>query len=377
MPVALVVALSLTLCACAATQSAATQSAASQSSAAQSSVGLVIRGQKDRVFSNLKIATASGSCVVIENSTNITIRNSQIGPCGQSDGQKHGIAVLASSGVRIYDSYIHPEHRAQHCCDTGNGVFVKGSSDVLVQGNVIAYGESNVQAIEARGLRVIGNYLLNPQGPFPRGLQVQAWLSHDILVEGNYTFASTDREKFTMPEHQEDALNFGNGAGFIARGNYLRGGESSVSGCGIMADEGADDALFQDNTLLDVGTCGIGIASGQRQAVRGNRVLLRKPMEKAGNTAVYVWNQYKKPCGPVEFKNNVATMLRADGTQSGYWDGRGCGTVVTAGNTWDEAARRKLTPPEKKLPPPPIPPRPFACAAVSPYTNQTKVATCK
>lgn len=339
--------------------------------------GLVISGQSNREYRGLKISTKSGSCVTIVNSTNITIRESQIGPCGTSSGLKHGISVQGSTGIRIYDSYIHPEHRATKCCDTGNGIFLTSTSDVTIQGNVIAFGESNVQAVkDVSGLKVIGNFLLNPQGPFPRGLQVQAWYSRDVLVEGNYTLSSND-PRYGFPQYQEDALNFGNGSGFVVRNNYVQGG-TAVSGCGILADDGADDVLFENNAVLDTSGCGIGIASGVRQVVRGNKVLSRTPQPKAGNTALYVWKQYpQKPCGPTEIVNNIATTLRADGTQSGYWNGGGCDPVTLDGNVWDRRAQLLLEPVATKLPPPAIPPRPFACAARSPFTNQTGVAACR
>lgn len=331
--------------------------------------GLVIRGKKDLLLKNLRISTKTGSCITIFDSTNITIQESQIGPCGKEGGQKHGIKIEKSSGIQIYDSYIHPEHRAKECCDNGDAIFMENASKITIQGNVIAYGESNVEAVRnVQELKVVGNFLLNPQGVFPRGQHVQAWHSRDVLVENNYALSSRAAQ-YVMPENQEDALNFGFGNRFIARGNYLRGGQS-VSGCAIMADEAASDSVFENNVAVDTGQCGIGIANGERNAIKGNKVLIRNPVPKAGNTAIYVWNQDPGPCGPTQILQNIATTLRTDGTHSGYWNGGGCEPVTLAGNVWNEAALRQLEPADRRLPPPLIPPQPFACAIRTPYTNQ-------
>jgi len=337
--------------------------------------GLVIRNRKNLVLRNLKISTRSGSCISIHGSTNITIRESQIGPCGKEGGQKHGIKVEDSNGISIYDSYIHPEYRAPQCCDTGNSIQLERASNVIIQGNVIAYGETNIEAVRTvANLQVIGNFLLNPQGIWPRGENVQAWNSSDVLVENNYTLASRDPQ-YLMPENVEDSLNFGFGNRFVARGNYIVGGQS-VSGCAIITDEGASDSLFENNIALDTGQCGIGVGNGERNVMRGNRVLIRNPVPKGGNTAMFVWNQDPRPCGPTQVLNNIATTLRADGTHSGYWDGGGCAPVTLQGNIWNEAALKLLEPAAQKLPAPPIPPSPKACAPRSPYTNQKNFALC-
>jgi hypothetical protein len=195
-------------------------------------------------------------------------------------------------------------------------------------------------------------------------------------VRNNYTLSSTDIKIYKYPDDQQDSINFGLGSGFVAGNNYVTGGHSR-SGCGLIADEGADNVRFSDNRLVDTGGCGIGVASGTKQVIVGNRIINRTPIGGAGNTALYVWNQYRRvACGPVEIGKNVATEIRKDGSQSGFWNGGGCQPVRLRDNRWNEAARRLLTPPDKKLPPPLIPPKPSHCVVESPYSSQTKWPAC-
>ena len=172
------------------------------------------------------------------------------------------------------------------------------------------------------------------------------------------------------PEVEEDSINFGFGANFVAINNYVTGGHSP-SGCGLIADEGANGVLFLGNRLLDTGQCGIGIASATNQFAYHNDILNRTPVNGGGNTALYVWNQYSKACGPVAVTHNIATEMRKDGTQSGFWNGGGCEPVTLTDNTWDEAALKRLTPVITKLAPPRIPPEPRNGVAKSPYSTQT------
>jgi hypothetical protein len=332
---------------------------------------IVIRNQRHRVYAGLDVATASGDCIDVTDSYDITIERSQIGPCGGN-----GITAGGGGKIRIYDSYIHPETLAGGCCDSNDGILLQGTSNVLIQGNVVAYGESNVEAPQGvTGLSVVGNFLLNPRGPYPRGQNVQAWHSSGVAVRDNYTLSSRNK-RYLYPDEQEDSINFGIGSGFAAYGNYVTGGQSA-SGCGLIADDGADQARFVDNRVVNSGQCGIGIASGTKQLVARNRVYNANPVPGGGNTAIYVWNQYPSvACGPVTVAHNVATEIRKNGTQSGFWNGGGCEPVTLLGNTWDEAARKLLTPVRKKLPPPPIPPQPRGCVIQSPYSNQTKWPPC-
>ena len=345
---------------------------------AQASGPLVIQHQRHRVYTGLQIASGKNQdCVRIIDSYDITIENSEIGPCGGN-----GVKISGGSNIQIYDNYIHPEIHTTKCCDFNDGVVARSTSQIIVQGNVIAYSESNVEAPErVIGLTVIGNFLLNPRGgnPSSRGQNVQAWKSSNVVVLNNYALSSLDTTKYLYPENQEDSINFGIGSSFFAGNNYITGGHSP-SGCGLIADDGANSVQFIGNRLVDTGECGVSIATGTSQLMDHNQVLNRTPVDSpdSGNVALVVWNQYRRePCGPVTVTHNIATEIRKDGTQTGFQNLGGCGPVTQDGNTWDAAAQELLSPPETKMPPPLIPPEPRNCVAKSPYSTQTNWPPCK
>jgi hypothetical protein len=358
---------------------------------AQASRQLVIKNESDKIYSGLNITTSGKEngvpidCVVIIDSTNITIEDSQIGPCGGNGIHIYNSSAPVTSGIYIFDNYIHTETHDPNpndCCDNNDGVFVDGTSQVTIQGNVIAYGESNIEANGATGtvagVTVVGNFLLNPRGGNPsyRGQNFQAWDATNVVVLNNYTLSSRDKTKYLYADDQEDSINFGTGTGFLASHNYITGGHSP-SGCGLIADEGANSILFLGNQLFNTGQCGIGIASGNNQLVDHNELFEAVPISGGGNTAVYVWNQYSEACGPVAVTHNIATEILKDGTYNSFWYGGGCDPLTRYGNTWDAAAQKLLTPPETKMPPPLIPPQPRNCVARSPYSTQTGWPACK
>ena len=339
-----------------------------------------LSGQNGTIVENLHITNPSGDCVVISNSTNITVRRSEIGPCGGN-----AVKISGGSGVAIYDSYIHPEKPlVTDCCDNHDGIFASNTSNLSIQGNVIAYGESNIEVNGTATVTVTGNFLLNPINSNPslpadgqsRGQNFQAWSgSSNVTVANNYALSSTDTSKYLFAENQEDSINFGLTTGIVVRGNYITGGHSP-SGCGLISDDQANVAQFVNNILLDTGQCGIGIADGTNQVVDSNRVLNRTPVQGGGNTAIYVWKQYSGACGSVTVSNNIATETNTSGAQSGFWNGGGCEPVTLTSNTFDAAAQTLLGSPSQTMPPPRIPPAPKDCIVVSPFTNNTSLPAC-
>jgi len=254
-------------------------------------------------------------------------------------------------------------------------VVTYNTSDITIQGNVIAFSESNVEAQSGSNhINVIGNFLLNPRGPFPRGQNFQACQATNLLVQDNYALSSVDTQKYPYSEVQEDSINFWRSDDFIAEGNYVTGGHSG-SGCGVIADDSADRGQIRNNILVDTGQCGISIADGNNQVVDGNMVLNRTPVNGGGNTAIMVWKQYSQ-CGPVTVSNNIAYEIKPDGSLSGYWNGGGCEPVTESNNVWDQAAYNALTPVAQKIPPPLIPPQPKNCVVNSPYSTQSSLPRC-
>ncbi len=344
---------------------------------------LVIEGQRDVVISNVHITSTTGNCISITKSINITVENSEIGPCGTASGMSrgNGISLTNSNHIYIYDNYIHVETSTSRCCDRHDGIWGNdGNQNVTIQGNVIAYGESNIEFTGGNSSVIVtGNFLLNPRGPQPRGQNFQCWgkgpdhVCRAVIVQNNYALSSLDTAKYLYPENQEDSINFGFTNGAIVQDNYVTGGHSH-SGCGVIADDRADSMRFEKNLLLNTGQCGIGIADGINQLVSGNKIYNTTPVPRAGNTAIYVWKQYGSPCGPTVISNNIADMILANKRHNTYWDGGGCNAELS-NNTFNAAAHRLLMQLTNVFPTPLIPPQPKKCVASSPYTTNTTAAT--
>jgi acid phosphatase len=341
---------------------------------------VTVSGQSGVTIQNLHITNPNGDCVTVTNSTNITIRQSEIGPC-----KVNGVVVSGGNTISVLDNFIHPEGTLSGCCDVTDGVFTNGTSNLTIQGNVIAYGEANIEASGQTNLKVIGNFLLNPRGGADsRGQNVQVWANNSTtLVQNNYTLSSTDTNTYKFAEVQEDSINFGAfpagpfTTGVVVQNNYVTGGHSN-SGCGMIADTGANSVQFLTNIIVNSGQCGIGIADGTNQVVDGNKILNTTPVSGGGNTGIYVWKVTSSDpaCGPVQISNNVVSAIDSSGAANSFWNGGGCGTVTMTNNTFDAAALQALSPASQKLPPPPIPPQPANCAIASPFSNNTSVPAC-
>jgi len=351
--------------------------------ASQLSPPIVISGQNGTVIENLTITSTSGDCVTIINSTNITIQNSEIGPCAGN-----GIRISGGGGINIFDSYIHPETQSLQCCDNNDGIFAKNVQTLLVQGNVIAYSESNIEVQGSSDVTATGNLLLNPRGAVGttvRGDNFQCAgynnagtivACSNVTVENNYTLSSTDTTAYLYPEDVQDSINFYNTNTILAQGNYITGGHSS-SGCALNADTGANSADFEQNIVVDTGQCGVAIHDGTNQIMNANKVIITNPVPGAGNTAMVV-DQGKNtlPCGPVQVSNNIAALIQTNGTATGFHQGPGCTPVTLTNNTFGAAAVTSLTPSSTVLLPPLIPPQPKNCVVLSPYSTQTSSPSC-
>jgi Right handed beta helix region len=344
--------------------------------------------------------------------SNVTFENSDIGPCGG-----RGVYINGGSGNSVYDSYIHVETTAGGCCDGYDGVFVNGSNSDTIQGNVVAYGETNIQTFNANNTVITGNFLLNPQGPFPRGEQIQTGVGTTVTITNNLLVSTPDSNlgpaigtsssapilygQDNTSNRPSDNLSIYVTQNADVENNYITGGldaktpysggAQDAAGCGLIADGSSslapNNARFINNILVNTGECAIGIATGTNQTVTGNKSISLNP-NTGGNTADYVWNQYSPACGPVLLKGNIGTLIRSNGYASGYWNGGGCAAVTCDGtnpnidscNTFDYGSGRTaynaLIADPAITTPPLIPPMPKNCVATSPYSTQTSLPPC-
>jgi hypothetical protein len=352
----------------------------------QSSGPVVITGQNGTVIQGLRITSTSGNCVTITNSTNITIENSEIGPCAGN-----GVVISGGSGTNIYDSYIHPETQATTCCDHNDGIFASDTQNLVIQGDVIAYGEDNIQVDGSSGITVSGNFLLNPRNNAPngaRGHQFQSWAnSTSVVVINNYALSSSDTSEYLYASAVQDAISFGKTTNFSAQNNFINGGQPPY-GCAIIADTTTNNGSFTYNSVLDSGNCGIEIASGNHNTIDHNRVLNRNPNSN-GETpvALSVWASYfsrtGETCSYGTVTNNIAAIKQLDGS---YANGlfapssgsTSCFPLTESGNTLDAAAVPILTTPSVNsvFPTPAIPPQPKSCVVTSLYSTQTAMPPC-
>jgi hypothetical protein len=363
--------------------SVSSSSAASVDFAAMQSSGpIVIKNQNGTVIQGLRITSTTGNCVQVINSINLTNQNSDIGPCSGGSVDSDAIKISSSDGVYVYDNYIHPEALSPGCCDHEDGIFVQTTVDgpaqnITIQGNVVAYGETNIEMINVNTANVIGNFLLNPRGPYPRGAQFQCGTNcKNITVKNNYTLDSADTTKYKYPGNQYDSINFGTVDPFVVQGNYVTGGRTT-SGCGLIADTGANNGQFLSNLVLNSGQCGIGIASGSH-IVDSNKVYNTTPVTGGGNVGIYVGSP-NNSCGPVTVSNNFSDFIEPDGTHNGYHAGTCQGvmpSITTTNNTFNASADPLLTPVDSVFPTPMIPPEPKNCVASSPYSTQVGWPAC-
>ena len=343
------------------------------------SPGVVVQGQTGTVIENQRLSSTTGPCLTITNSTDITVRNSEIGPCGSN-----AISITGGTGIKILDSYIHAEVPAvlankAGCCDSGDNIYAINTTNLLVQGNVIAWGEANIWLANGVTNAVIkGNFLLNPQNNGSRGHQIGvAGTSSSVTIDRNYLLSSSNTSRYIHAARQEDAINIQGPAGPLVQNNYIQGG-LSASGCGIIAEEGTNNANFNHNVLVDTGQTGICIEAGSNHVVDANQITGTNPITGGGNTAIIVYNAHpdRLGCGRVTVINNTARWVKPNGSESAYWNGGGCGPVEMRGNTFDAAARVLLMPTDQRLPPPAIPPLPQRCVVASPFSKQTSRPKC-
>jgi hypothetical protein len=268
-----------------------------------------------QVISGLSISNPNGACITLTGVTNVTITNNQIGPCG---------ATSAGVGIDAYNS-DHLTVQNNNFNDVASGLYATNSAN----GNILF---SN-------------NYATNIRGPFPRGQIAQfnnvSGAANKILcnVSDQVLGGTTINGVYSGPEdHINMYMSNGTSTSPIEVAyNKLRGG-GSPSGGGIMAgDTGGSYEYVHDNILVNPGQYGIAIAGGSNIQLIANQVFAVQ--NTWTNIGGYVWEQGNVSCSNNTFQGNLINFTNAAGSESGYWDGGGCGTVAgESSNTTNDTA---------------------------------------
>jgi hypothetical protein len=272
---------------------------------------LVISGQSNQVYNNLKISSTTGSCILIVNSTNITIQNSEVGPCTAPNGAlSSGIGVFQSNSVSIQAVNIHDTQEV--------GIAVTGGQGFALTQSSITRSSGGVYANTTTGVKIDHNQFLNMIGPRPRGQFVQ----FDKVTGSGNSISCNVGQNILGQSGPTDAINIYQSIGDAAdpihvTGNKILGGGPSLVGGGIMLGDGGigQYQIAQANILVDPGQYGIAIASGSNIKVLDN--LIYAKAQSFSNIGIYIWNQSKQPCAKNSIDGNQVNFSAGYGPRKG------------------------------------------------------------
>ena len=256
---------------------------------------VVVRGQSDVVIRDVRISNPSGPCILIEDSADVRVHNTRLGPCGAE-----AIRAKRADGLVVTRNTIGR---------SAKGVYALSSRRVRVVANEFVGVTRNLVQFD----KVSGpdNYIVRNVGDLPPGNAVTEDLISLYLSDG------TAKSPIKVLR------------------NRLRGGGESASGSGILlGDNGGSHQVAACNTLVDPGQVGIGVASGTNIEVLRNRLF--QSARPWSNAALYVWNQAPgEDCRNVRVVGNEVTWRKADGQPYPWWNGGGCSAVRREANDFD------------------------------------------
>ncbi len=290
--------------------------------------GITISGS-DKVITGLKISNPTGRCInVASGSTNITIKDSEIGPCGGSSGQ--GIYIgTGSSNINIENVYIH---------DTSDiGVMSVESSNVTLTNSYIENVRSGFYAFQGSGMNVSNNRFKNMKGPFPQAQFVQFHKVNGGVNKINYNVGINE----PGVSNPEDAINTCASRGTAEnpieiKFNKIKGGGPSGSGGGIiLGDCSSSYAIAEGNILVDPGQYGISITGGDHNTLKDNLVYGREQSFTNIGMVVWSWTGGNLSCTNASAINNRVYWINNKGAANHCWDGSGswggastCGSIT-------------------------------------------------
>lgn len=245
-----------------------------------------------------------------------------------------------------------------------SSVTCDGQSNVTISGKSfsgIGDDTSAVRISNCHNVRIIGNDFLNDAQPITvtNSTNVEIGWNRYRNITGPHERNGSNRANFTqwvssfggsihdnkgIGGDTEDIISIYQSGGIdaahplvIERNAFEGTNWSSSTGSGIMlADGGGGHIVVRDNTLLNPGAVGIGVAGGSDIQVTDNIVY---GIDRArSNVGIYVWNQSSPRCRAIRVHGNTVKWSKPDGADSSFWNAGNCGSVVGwSKNRWQGA----------------------------------------
>ena len=208
-----------------------------------------------------------------------------------------------------------------------NAIRIDNCTNVTIKWVDFLNVAEGVYAFNSKNIKIVNSRYKNITGPSARtGANTGNFVQfHDV------TGGLIDHNKGKGGD-TEDVISLYHSSKVIVEDNHFEGTNwTSSSGSGIaIGDGGGSNNIARRNKLTNIGQVGIYIAGGVNNQILNNTVY-GAPRANS-NVGIYVWNLSSGSCSGHDVKGNRVYFRKADGSEKGYWEGGGCGTVSKSGN---------------------------------------------
>lgn len=281
------------------------------------STPLDLSGQSNKIIENIRIVNAPGVAIKLGNARNITIRNVFIDGAG------------------------------------AEAIEMEGATNITIENNLITKATSGVYALSSQNVKVNNNQFVNVRQRIINGQiagRGQFVQFNGVGGTGNEV-RNNKGENFADESDPEDCVSLFNTSNVIVSGNTFRGGVSqkkkviqvapnqfrevpvsSESGSGIMSgDHDGTNQLIENNTIINTGNVGIGVAGGTNIRVLNNKIYSERNL--VSNNPLYVADYSPGVCSNITVRGNRVTWTDKNGSKNNGWNSGDCSNTVYEPNT--------------------------------------------
>lgn len=206
----------------------------------------------------------------------------------------------------------------------GEMVELENATNITIENCLFAKGWSGVYALASSGIKIINCQFVNMKmkpGTSSRGQFVQ------MNACSNYEILNCKGENFEGESNPEDLISAFKSSNGIIRGNMFRGGGPSTSGGGInIGDNGGNNNLVENNTVLNPGQYGLAISGGSNNRILNNKIYsVQKPWS---NNPLYMWAQGGVSCSDNRIEGNFVNWTDKNGIKNNGWNAGNCSNSI-------------------------------------------------